>query len=237
MRRAQGGGQNDAAVIGVVERYAYLPPIPGALANGEAWFRYLRETRGVRRDRVTLLRNEEVTREALEEKALEAAGEVGKGGTSWWVFIGHGAASADGKEGVLIGADAQQTAKSLYARSVARRPRQRATGRCAVKRRVMRCRSSPPGESSREADGTPSRPAGRGGSRRRRWRWRLGPADRPCESAGGALVPEVGLWWRSGGRDRWRLGGPPRWAQIRLRCSCLAAPSTDETAAPLPRLC
>lgn len=116
--KAHGGGENDAALIAVAEKYAFVPGVPGALQNGEAWFNYLRKTRGVRRERITYLRNEEVTKEALEEKAAEAASEVGAGGTLWFVFVGHGAASRSGGEGMLIGADAQQTEKSLYARSV-----------------------------------------------------------------------------------------------------------------------
>jgi len=38
----------------------------------------------------------------------------------WFVFIGHGAPSKDGKDGVLVGADAQQDADSLYERSLPR---------------------------------------------------------------------------------------------------------------------
>ena len=66
--QAQGGGENDAAVLAVAEKYAFVPGVPGALSNGEAWFKYLRKTRGVRRERIVCLRNEEVVKEAPEEK-------------------------------------------------------------------------------------------------------------------------------------------------------------------------
>ena len=36
--QAQGGGENDAAVLAVAEKYAFVPGVPGALSNGEAWF-------------------------------------------------------------------------------------------------------------------------------------------------------------------------------------------------------
>jgi formylglycine-generating enzyme required for sulfatase activity len=45
---------------------------------------------------------------------------VKPGGTFWFVFIGHGAASADGKDGVLVGVDATGDVDGLYARSIAR---------------------------------------------------------------------------------------------------------------------
>jgi uncharacterized caspase-like protein len=67
---------------------------------------------------VALLRDAEGTRESLLEAAAAAASRVGRGGTLWFIYIGHGAPAADGKEGVLVGADAQRSASSLYARSV-----------------------------------------------------------------------------------------------------------------------
>ena len=116
--KQQGGGEKDAAVIAVVEKYAYVPGVPGARRSGEDWFKYLRKTRGVPLSQVTILRDEEVTREDLLGRAEAAAKLVGEGGTLWFVFVGHGAAAKDGSEGVLIGADARQTAESLFARSI-----------------------------------------------------------------------------------------------------------------------
>ena len=46
------------------------------------------------------------------------AARVKPGGTLWIVFIGHGAPSRGGDDGVLVGWDAQQDADSLYARSL-----------------------------------------------------------------------------------------------------------------------
>lgn len=107
-------------LIAAVEDYFVVPKVPGARANAEAWHSYLRMSRGVPLDHVTLIRDAQVTKESLLAQADEAAKAVGEGGTLWFVFIGHGAASPDRQQGVLVGADAQQTANGLYARSIAR---------------------------------------------------------------------------------------------------------------------
>ncbi len=53
--------------------------------------------------------------------ADEAARSAPTGGTLWFVFIGHGAPSKDGQDGMLVGVDADRSADGIYARSVARR--------------------------------------------------------------------------------------------------------------------
>ena len=115
-----GGGENDVAVIVGVENYMFLPDIPGALTNVEDWYLYLTRTLAVPPARITLLRNEEATVEKMRKYAERAASEVDPGGTLWFVFVGHGAASSDGTDGVLIGADAQREADSVYVRSLPR---------------------------------------------------------------------------------------------------------------------
>ena len=77
----------------------------------------------------------------------------------------------------------------------------RAAGSEASRRRGPRVRRT----------GLQSRPAGRGGSRRvvaAAVAVAVGSGGRleyqPGESAGGALLPEVGLWWRAGGRRQTR---------------------------------
>ena len=115
-----GGGGKDAAVIVGIENYLAVEGVPGARSNAEAWQAYLTETRGVPPQRVALLRDGEGTLETIERYAAQKAAEVKPGGTLWFVFIGHGAPSKDGKDGLLVGADAQQRADSLYARSLSR---------------------------------------------------------------------------------------------------------------------
>ena len=118
--RVLGGGEKDAAVIVGVEKYAFVEAIPGARRNADDWHAYLTDTLKVPADKVALLRNEEATLELMRQSAQEKAAEVKPGGTLWFLFIGHGAPSRDGKDGILVGVDAQQRADSLYARSLPR---------------------------------------------------------------------------------------------------------------------
>jgi len=111
-------GAKDAALVIAIENYFVVPKVPGAVRNGTDWYSWLVDGRKVPVDRVTLLRNEQGSREEILKRAADAAKGVQPGGTLWVVFIGHGAPSQDASEGVLVGVDAQQTPESLYARSV-----------------------------------------------------------------------------------------------------------------------
>jgi len=113
-----GGGERDAALVVAIQDYAKLAPIPGAEQNGQDWYRWLTRTRGIRPDRVRLARNGDATVEDLRKYAAEVTAKVAPGGTLWVVFIGHGAPSQDGHDGVLVGWDAQQKPESFYARSL-----------------------------------------------------------------------------------------------------------------------
>jgi hypothetical protein len=115
---AQGGGENDAAVIVGVEKYLAVPGIAGASQNATDWYSYLSRTRLVPPTNIHLLRDTLATREKMRKAITEAANEVKPGGTLWFVFIGHGAPARDGKDGVLVGFDAQQDPDGLYARSL-----------------------------------------------------------------------------------------------------------------------
>jgi formylglycine-generating enzyme required for sulfatase activity len=114
----QGGGEQDAALLISIGDYVFLPDVYGAGDNVRDWYKWLKETRGV--GSVKVLSDHAATREAILDEARRAALKVGEGGTMWVLFIGHGAPSQDGQDGVLIGADAQLTAAGLYARSLSR---------------------------------------------------------------------------------------------------------------------
>ncbi len=107
---------NDVAVIVAVEDYLLLPDVPGAVENANDWEMFLRRSLGVKD--VHVLANQDASREEMLKFAKIAANDVGDDGRIWWVFIGHGAPTADGKDGLLVGMDAQQTAESLQARGV-----------------------------------------------------------------------------------------------------------------------
>ena len=118
---AVGGGAHDAAVIVAIENYAFVASIPGAKANANAWYDYFIKTRRIPFKNVFRRVDSDVTAEDINGLAARAADLAGKDGTLWFVFIGHGAPSADGKDGLLVGVDAQQKAESLESRGLPQR--------------------------------------------------------------------------------------------------------------------
>ncbi|NNN05514.1 MAG: peptidylprolyl isomerase [Elusimicrobia bacterium] len=117
---ATGGGEKDAAVVVGLEHYTFVASVPGAGSNAEDWQSYLTETLKVPFDKVAFLRDDEATLEKIRKYAAKAAAQVQPGGTLWFIYIGYGAPAKDGKDGVLVGADARQNADRLYARSLPR---------------------------------------------------------------------------------------------------------------------
>ena len=115
-----GTGPQDAAVVVGIGDYDDLSDIAGASQSAVDWYQWLVKTRGVSVGRTKLIRDRGATKEEILAAARSAAERVGPGGTLWFVFVGHGAPSQDAQDGVLVGADARQTAASLYARSVSR---------------------------------------------------------------------------------------------------------------------
>ena len=114
----QGGGAEDAAVVVGIGDYLELPGVPGAAANARDWERYFLETRRLRPSRVHVLVDREARKERIERLVADAAGEVGRDGTLWFVFIGHGAPSPKRDEGVLVTYDAGRDVDLLYGRSL-----------------------------------------------------------------------------------------------------------------------
>ena len=116
----QTGGEKDAALIVSIEDYAFLPDVGGANENAVAWYQHLTKTRGVPASSVVFLKDSEATLEGIQDGLAKAGGLVKPGGLLWILYIGHGAPSEDGADGVLVGADAQQSTRQLYARSLPR---------------------------------------------------------------------------------------------------------------------
>ena len=114
----EGGGANDAAIVVGIENYAFIEDIPGAVQNANDWYAWLTRTRKVPLGKVALLRDNDVTKESLVSAVRAAVDKVGDSGTLWLVFIGHGAPSKDGTDGLLLGVDTMQTADSVYARGL-----------------------------------------------------------------------------------------------------------------------
>ncbi len=111
---------SDAAVVVGVSDYVFVSDIAGAADNATEWYTWLHKERGIALERIELLRDSDATVENLRDAVSKAKGKVGAGGTLWFVFVGHGAPGQDGNDGVLVGADAQQNPRSLYARSLSR---------------------------------------------------------------------------------------------------------------------
>ena len=110
-------GALDSALIIGIERYAALPEVAGATANALDWQRWL-AARGVRADRIQLLRDRQATVTAILRHADRLAVETPAGGTLWLVFVGHGAPARDQKGGVLVTWAAQNTEDEFFAKSV-----------------------------------------------------------------------------------------------------------------------
>jgi hypothetical protein len=115
-----GGGERDAAVIVSLQEYSWIADIDGAADNAAAWHEYLVKTRGVPPERVRLLVDEDAVLEEIRGAVEASAQQVQTGGTLWFVFIGHGAPARDREDGLLVGFDAQQEARSVELRSLRR---------------------------------------------------------------------------------------------------------------------
>lgn len=127
-------GKGDVALIVAVEDYAFLPDVDGAITTGNDWETYFRKGLGI--DTVYYRANGRATREDILKFAKRAAKDVGKDGTLWFVYVGHGAPAKDGKDGLVVGADAQGRPSSLKARGVPRTELLEALGAGKQKRTV-----------------------------------------------------------------------------------------------------
>ena len=116
---ADATGQNDIALLIGIENYLLLPDVPGASKNVRDWETFLRDGLGV--ETIVTLSNAEAVREEILSAAESVRDRAKEGGTVWVLFVGHGAPSADGTDGLLVGADGQQTVNSLATRSVSQR--------------------------------------------------------------------------------------------------------------------
>jgi len=113
-------GRDDAAVIVAIEDYAFVEDLEGARAMGEAWYRWCTESAGMSSSSVLLLRDSEAVDHAILAAVQDASENMDPEGTFWFVYIGHGAPSADGKDGLFVGADAGRSVQGLSSRSVPR---------------------------------------------------------------------------------------------------------------------
>jgi len=107
----------DAAVVVGLEHYYELPEVPYAERDARAFADYLLYTRGVPSDRIHNV--PKANREKILSAVQQAAEHAGSDGTVWVYFAGHGGASPDTGERMLMGIDVQPDLATFAARSVA----------------------------------------------------------------------------------------------------------------------
>lgn len=122
---AERGAEKDAAVIVAIEDYAYVGDVEGARKNARLWRQWFNR-RGTKNVRV--IKNAAAKHawtktgdpKGILNEVDAAAKQVKKGGTLWFVFIGHGAPLTSGNqaEGALLAQDVEQTADSIEARGI-----------------------------------------------------------------------------------------------------------------------
>ncbi len=108
---------DDAAVVVGLDSYYELPDVPFADRDAQAFADYLLYTRGVPSDRIA--RVAKANREKLLAAVQGAAEQAGSEGTVWVYFAGHGGASPDTGERMLMGIDVQPDLATFAARSIA----------------------------------------------------------------------------------------------------------------------
>ncbi len=117
MPQVEATGERDVAIVVAIDEYAFLPDVPGAVRNANDWELFFRRGLGV--PEVHILTEQDAGREDILDFAQRATEGAQSEGRLWFVFIGHGAPSADGSDGLLVGMDARSSPQSLQARSVA----------------------------------------------------------------------------------------------------------------------
>jgi hypothetical protein len=112
---------DDVALVVSIENYIFASDIQGAQKNGRDWYNYFTYSKGIPAENVILLEDKQATKENIEMEAAKIANRVGENGMVWFVYIGHGAPSIDGDDGLLLGSDVQQTSNSIQARGVSQK--------------------------------------------------------------------------------------------------------------------
>jgi len=112
----------DSAVVIGVEDYAFVPDVPYAARDAQSFRDFLVYTRGLLPERVRLLTSAQGSAQASRERMVEALSWVGQntaaGGTVWVYFAGHGLASPQDGQRLVLGDDVRADESSLLARGL-----------------------------------------------------------------------------------------------------------------------
>jgi len=108
----------DHAVVVGIDDYLAISDVEYAREDALAFADFLERTRGIPGDQIEILLGQNVTNEQILE-AVTGAGQRSAGdGTVWFYFAGHGAASVETHERLLLGPEARGDPKTMERRSV-----------------------------------------------------------------------------------------------------------------------
>lgn len=115
LRTGASAPEDSAVVVGLGD-YVFLPDVPYADRDATLVRDFLLSTRGVPRERVTVLSSG--SREQIEAAVAGAGERTGAKGTVWLYFAGHGVASPRTGHRLLLGDDTRQAPEAFDARGV-----------------------------------------------------------------------------------------------------------------------
>jgi len=108
---------HDSAVVIGIEDYAFVPDVPHARQDAQAFYNFLAYTVGVPIERIRL-HQDGASREIVLDSLEWAGKQTRSGGTVWVYFAGHGAASPSTRARMLLGDDVRQDMNSFEKRSI-----------------------------------------------------------------------------------------------------------------------
>lgn len=115
-------GSKDVVVLVAPEDYIYLDDIAGSEQNARDWEVFFKQSLGVPSSNVFKLTGSAAAVENIEAQVEAARAKTSPEGKLWFIFIGHGTTILDDEgasKGYLLGADTQQSLKSVARRGLA----------------------------------------------------------------------------------------------------------------------
>lgn len=114
--RSDADHSKDSAVIIGIEDYAFLPDVPYANNDADAFYDLMVYTRRIPSERIQKVQNANLEK---MKAAVERAGKETKaGGVVWIFYAGHGAASSTDSARMFVGVDAQTDIATFNSRSI-----------------------------------------------------------------------------------------------------------------------
>ncbi len=130
---------NDAAVVVSIEKYPLLDDqygVPYATQDGDGFEHFLTYTVGVPMANLHRLQDKSATAAQIQD-AFDAALSEARGGTVWFYFAGHGAASPKDRNQLVLGADTPMSERHMAEHAVVLRTLQEKIASSQVDRAVF----------------------------------------------------------------------------------------------------